>query len=97
MGTWWNFINLGVSYDFLRVGHMNKSDKDEIEKSVAMSPLLRKGGVHKHSKSGLRADSKRETLDAIRDWRESLEEECLETTERSQSNFGDDFLKSPLL
>ncbi len=62
-----------------------------------MSPLLRKGGVRKRSKLGLRANSKRETLDAIRDWRESLEEECLETTDRSRSNFGDDFLKSPLL
>ena len=62
-----------------------------------MSPLLRKGGVHKRSKSGIRADAMRETLDAIRDWRESLEEGCLETTDRSRSNFGDDFLKSPLL
>ena len=76
---------------------MIRPTRTRLRNPVAMSPLLRKGGVHKRSRSGVRADAKRETQDAISDWRQNLEEEYLETTDRTRSNFGDDFLKSPLL
>lgn len=56
---------------------------------VAMSPLLRKGGVHERSKSGARADKKHEMQDAISNWREALEEECLLTTNHSRIDSGD--------
>ena len=55
---------------------------------VAMSPLLRKGGVHERSKSGVRANVKHEMLDEISHWREALEQECLSTTGHPRNNSG---------
>lgn len=55
---------------------------------VALSPLLRKGGVHERSKSGVRAEAKQELQDELEFWEEELEEECLSTTIRSRSDSG---------
>ena len=58
---------------------------------VAMSPLLRKGGVHQRSKSAARANIEHEIQDEISNWREALENESLSSTfdprdQRSQSH-----------
>ncbi len=55
---------------------------------VALSPLLRKGGVHERSKSGVRAEAKQELQDELEFWEEELEEECLSTTIRSRNDSG---------
>ncbi len=54
---------------------------------VALSPLLRKGGVHERSKSGIRAEAKQKLQDELEFWQEGLEE-CLSTTIRSRSDSG---------
>ncbi len=41
---------------------------------VALSPLLRKGGIHEKSKSGIRAEHKQKLQTELIDWREELEE-----------------------
>ncbi len=69
---------------------MPTSTRTRARNYVAMSPLLRKGGVHERSKSGARADKKHEMQDAITNWREALEEECLSTTDHSWIDSGDD-------
>jgi hypothetical protein len=53
-----------------------------------MSPLLRKGGVHERSKSGLRAEVKQQLQNELTHWQELLEEECLSTTNRSRIDSG---------
>lgn len=68
---------------------MPTSTRTRARNYVAMSPLLRKGGVHERSKSGARADKKHEMQDAITNWREALEEECLSTTDHSRIYSGD--------
>ena len=55
---------------------------------IALSPLLRKGGVHERSKTGVRAEAKQELQDELEFWQEELEEECLSTTIRSRSGSG---------
>jgi hypothetical protein len=55
---------------------------------VALSPLLRKGGVHERSKSGVRAEAKQELQNELEFWQEELKEECLSTTIRSRSDSG---------
>lgn len=55
---------------------------------VARSPLLRKGGIHERSKSGLRAEAKQQLQDELEFWQEELEEECLSTTIRSRNDSG---------
>jgi hypothetical protein len=55
---------------------------------VALSPLLRKGGVHERSKSGLRAEAKQQLHDELEFWQEEREEEYLSTTIRSRINSG---------
>jgi len=37
---------------------------------VALSPLLRKGGVHERSKTGVRAEAKQELQDELEFWQE---------------------------
>lgn len=69
---------------------MPTSTRTRARNYVAMSPLLRKGGVHERSKSGVRADKKHEMQDAITNWREALEKECLSTTDHSRIDSGDD-------
>jgi hypothetical protein len=54
---------------------------------VALSPLLRKGGVHERSKSGVRAKAKQDLQEGLEFWRDELEEEYL-TTIRSRSDSG---------
>ena len=55
---------------------------------VAMPPLLRKGGVHERSKSGLRAEAKQQLQEELGDWQEALEEECITATSRSRIDSG---------
>ena len=55
---------------------------------IALSPLLRKGGVHERSKSGVRAEAKQDLQEGLEFWQEELEEECLSTTIRSRSGSG---------
>ncbi len=55
---------------------------------VALSPLLRKGGIHERSKSGVRAEANQKLQDELEFWQEELEEECLSTTIRSRSESG---------
>lgn len=55
---------------------------------VALSPLLRKCGVHERSKSGIRTEAKQELQDELEFWQEELEEDCLSTTIRSRSDSG---------
>lgn len=59
---------------------------------VALSPLLRKGGVHERSKSGIRAEAKQELQDELEFWQEELEEEYLSTTIRSRSDSGNIYI-----
>lgn len=56
--------------------------------SVALPPLLRNGGVHERSKSGLRAEVKQQLQNELTHWQELLEEECLSTTNRSRIGSG---------
>ncbi len=58
---------------------------------VAMPPLLRKGGVHERSRSGVRANAKRVMEDAITNWRDELEEDYLEGTDLPRYESGEDF------
>lgn len=71
--------------------------RTRLRNPVATSPLLRKGGVHQRSKSGARANVKRETENALADWRECLEEECMSTTTNPQSDSGDDLSQRNLI
>ena len=41
----------------------------KLRNPVAASPVLRKGGVHRKSKSGERAQQKEETKRALVDWK----------------------------
>jgi hypothetical protein len=52
-----------------------------------MSPLLRKGGVHERSKSGVRAEVNHQMQDAITNWQEA-QEECMSTTNHSRIGSG---------
>ncbi len=72
---------------------MIRPTRTRLRNPVAMSPLLRKGGVHKRSKSGVRASSKLETQAATADWREILDEECLDNTTHPLKDSGDDLLQ----
>ncbi len=58
---------------------MPTSTRTRARNYVAMSPLMRKGGVHQRSKTGVRADIKHEIQAEITNWREALEDECLST------------------
>lgn len=73
---------------------MLRPTRTRLRNPVATSPLLRKGGVHQRSKSGARANAKRETENALADWRECLEEECMPTMTHPQSESGDELLKN---
>lgn len=53
---------------------MNKR-KPKTRNPVALSPLLRKGGAHVRSKTGLRHSAKLSTADAVDDWLDELEEQ----------------------
>lgn len=66
---------------------MPKSTRTRARNYVAMSPILRKGGVHQRSKTGARADIKHEIDAEITQWQE---DESLSTTIRSQVESGDD-------
>lgn len=55
---------------------------------VALSPLLRKGGVHERSKSGLRTEAKQQLQNELEFWQEELKEDCLLTTIRSRNDSG---------
>ena len=44
---------------------------------IARSPLLRKGGVHKKSKTGQRVRARLTTRDAMDEWQEENQEEQL--------------------
>jgi hypothetical protein len=55
---------------------------------VARSPLLRKGGIHERSKSGLRAEAKQQLQDELEFWQEGLEEELIATVDYSRSGSG---------
>lgn len=68
---------------------MPNTTRMRLRNYVAMSPLLRKGGVHECSKSSARADAKHNLQDEIANWREALEEECLLTTDHSRIDSGD--------
>jgi hypothetical protein len=54
-----------------------------------MSPLLRKGGVHQHSKTGARANIRHEIQAEITDWQQ---DERLSTANYSQVEPGDGLL-----
>lgn len=54
---------------------MTTSQRRRPRNRVAMSPLLRKGGVHERSKSGQRAENKLLLNAELDDWREELEED----------------------
>ncbi len=75
---------------------MLRPTRTRLRNPVATSPLLRKGGVHQRSKSGIRAKAKRETENALADWHETLEEECMTTMTHSQSDSGDDRHKNSI-
>ncbi len=55
---------------------------------VALSPFLRKGGVHERSKSGLRAEAKHHLQDELLAWQEELEEDCFSTIISSRGDSG---------
>mgnify|MGYP003393857544 CR=1 FL=1 len=55
---------------------------------VALSPLLRKGGVHERSKSALRTEAKQQLQNELEFWQEELKEDCLLTTIRSRNDSG---------
>lgn len=57
--------------------------------TVAMSPLLRKGGVHQRSKTGARAEIKHEIQAEITDWQE---DEFQSTTNLPQTESGEALL-----
>ncbi len=48
--------------------------KPKVRNPVAMSPLLRKGGAHTKSKTGLRVKARQATYDAYDEWLEEKEE-----------------------
>jgi hypothetical protein len=48
---------------------------------VARSPLLRKGGVHEKSKSGLRGEAKQQLQDELVAWQDGLDAGYLTTTQ----------------
>lgn len=54
---------------------MSKVIMTKARNYVAMSPLLRKGGVHQRSKTGVRAIKKHELQSDIMDWQDAIEEE----------------------
>lgn len=55
---------------------------------VARSPLLRKGGVHEKSKSGLRAEHKQKLQTELIDWYEELDDDDLLTNNPSRNKAG---------
>lgn len=57
---------------------------------VAWSPLLRKGGPHERSKSGLRSQAKQDMQNEICDWQEALQEERDLNSSRPRNETGDD-------
>ena len=65
---------------------MPTSTRTRVRNTVAMSPLLRKGGVHQRSKTGARADIKHEIEAEISNWQE---EQGLSTAVNPQTESGD--------
>ena len=51
---------------------------------AALSPLLRKGGVHEKSKTGKRVQAKLATQSAIDEWREEYQDKQEEQTNGEQ-------------
>lgn len=76
---------------------MRRPVRTRLRNPVATSPLLRKGGVHQRSKSGVRASAKRETENALLDWRESLDDECFVNNKHPHVESGDDLIIISLL
>lgn len=68
---------------------MPTSTRTRARNYVAMSPLLRKGGVHQHSKTGARANIRHEIQAEITDWQQ---DERLSTAIYSQVEPGDGLL-----